>query len=165
MGTKKDISAEKKSEIKALLDHSGFSQREIAKRCKVSQKMVSFVKNEKGGKRKNCKRKRNTSKYEDRIIIRTILKMRNHTIFHILQHLQSVYGILISRSTLQRRLRAAKIKSCKRSNKFMLNDRMVRKRRAFVWKMRSWGVRQWSRVSLNYKILKFYNLFIYYFFR
>lgn len=147
MGKGRDISKEKQAEILALLLHSNYTQAKIANLCNVSQTVVSFIKNgHKKNARENCGRKLKTTKRQDRTIINTVLKLRSQTIFFILHYLRMAYQIIISRNTLRRRLKAAKIKSCKKSKKFLLNPKMMLKRRKFAWNLRNWTIRQWNRV-------------------
>lgn len=69
-----------------------------------------------------------TTEREDRLLVKCVTEFRNDNAPDILQKLKDDYGIDISLSTFLRRLKENGIKCCKLTKKFMLNDKMIKKR-------------------------------------
>lgn len=154
MGTKKDISELTKGKIVALLELNNLSHKEIADRCNVARSTVSKI-NAKlklhsgiNSSRKKCARPKKSSPREDRLIIKTVLKYRYFTLNWICNFLLTVYSISLSLRTLARRIKQNGIKCCNKTKKFLLNDKMIAKRRSWAWKMRKWHPGQLSRVRI-----------------
>lgn len=152
MGTKKDISELTKGKIIGLLELKNLSHKEIAVRCDVARSTVSKINSKLQlnssikTSRKNGGRKKKSTPREDRLIIKTVLQYRAQTIRWISSFLISVYSICLSMKTIRRRLQLHGIKCCNKTKKFLLNEKMIAKRRAWAWKMRNWNPGQLSRV-------------------
>lgn len=148
MGQREDILPDTITKVLTLLEHSSYKQYEIANLCGVSKQFVSNLsrKGHSGSKRKNCGRKKITSKRVDRLIIKTVLSNRSKTIDYIRRFLSAYYSLKISSTTIRRRLRKNGIKCCAKVKKFMLNEKMIKKRRKWAYKFRNWGLPEWSHV-------------------
>lgn len=152
MGKKKDISDLTRGKIIALLELKNLSYKEIAVKCDVSRSTVCKVNaklelpNGNQADRKNGGRKKKTSPHVDRLIIKTVLRYRAQTLRWISTFLMSVYSICLSMKTLRRRIQQKGIKCSNKTKKFLLNDKMIAKRRAWAWNMRNWNPGELSRV-------------------
>lgn len=111
-------------------------------------------------------KKRKTSKRTDRLIVKVVVKNRSKSADNILRYLNSYYNVQISKRTLRRRLREAGINYCRKTKKFLLNDKMMAKRLKWARKMRlsmsdeDWDNTAWSDESMI-KWNLYYNSHVY----
>jgi transposase len=153
MGKKKDLTAYMKGKIEGLLMAKNFKNKEIAQVCDVSQATVCLIKKKLlhkvpilNNNRKNCKGVKKTTKREDRIIARTALLHRNWTLEWLTKFLDRHQGISLCTKTVRARLKKQGILHAKKTKKFILNQAMMKKRRQWAYKLRHWGLTQFSRV-------------------
>lgn len=154
MGKKADIPFDKKKEIENLLIQGKLKVCEITTCLNVSSSAVYQIK----GKIKhnqpilhsanvNNGPRRKTSSRDDRNIIKIVLENRNETLAQILQILSS-RGINIGRTTLKQRLQESGISCCRKSKKFMLNSKMMKKRLAWAKSHQAWSLEKWRKVRI-----------------
>jgi hypothetical protein len=153
MGRKKDLSGYQIGKVEGLLMSGKFKNKEIAAKLDVSEAAVSRIKKKLLQNlpmitcdRKKCGRKAKTTKREDRIIAKTALNHRSRPYPWIRSHLKNNYSITLSIPTIRSRLKKQGIILRNKTKKFVLNKKMMKKRRQWAWGMRHWGESQFSRV-------------------
>jgi transposase len=153
MGKNKDMSNYQIGKIEGLLMSEKFKNKEIAAMLGVSESVVSRLKKKLKlnlpmvtNSRQKCGRKAKTTKREDRIIAKTALNHRSRTFPWIRSHLMTTYSICLSTKTIRSRLKKQGIILRNKTKKFVLNKKMMKKRRQWAWGMRHWGESQFSRV-------------------
>lgn len=159
MGRKKDLSVEKKSRITALLETGKFSQREIARKERVSHQTVMRIAkriNENipstSGSRQNCRKKRKTAVRDDRLIVKLAKENRNMSLTAIYKKVRDS-GVNISARTLRRRLYENGLKCRRPVKKPRLTDRMKRARYNFAKQYRHYTVDDWKKVNISTNVL------------
>jgi transposase len=153
MGRKNDLSGYQIGKVEGLLMSGKFKNKEIAAKLDVSEATVSRIKKKLlqnlpmiTNDRKKCGRKAKTTKREDRIIAKTALTHRGRTYDWIRQYLKNNYSISLTFKTIRSRLKKQGVFLRKKTKKFVLNKKMMKKRRQWAWGMRHWGESQFSRV-------------------
>lgn len=153
MGTKKDISPEKISEIKALLNHTTKSVREIASISGVSKSLVSKLKVKMHKKQPltanqvgKCGRNRVTTARTDRKIRDICIANRFQSAAR-LTTIANNDGINISKRTVQRRLAEADLFSHRPAVKPRLTNTMKRKRFQWAKTYQRWTITDWNKVK------------------
>lgn len=152
MGKRSDISHDMKVKIETLLKTGIYSQRQIARMVKVSQKTVNrLAQSVKAGipstsRRKFCRGIKKTSERQDRLIVKTALENRKATVSQLLKILRPV-GIHISERTLRSRLYAANIKCRRPAKKPRLTPKMKKARLEWAKLHRNFTVEDWRRVN------------------
>ena len=151
--SKPRISIEDRGRIVAYRE-MGYSYRAIAKPIGCSVGAVHHViqkKQETGTviDRHISGRKRITTQREDRIITRISLATRSKTAPRIRASLGEHHGIVLSVSTVQRRLRGVGLKVYRARKKPRLTQNHRRKRMEFALKYRGWTASEWSNVVFS----------------
>lgn len=125
-----------------------------------TRKISDIVNLRKSNRKRNCGNKKKTSHRADRLIRKLTIRHRSSTADEILGLLSRFYNVNISKSTFKRRLREFGIKSHKRTNKFMLNEKMIKKRRLWARQMkRTMTQRMWNNVAWSDESIVQWNMF------
>lgn len=128
MGRGKALSLDIKYQIKALLEQNCLTQREIAKIFKCSQSAIKNIYKNLKNNQPLCPKysgiPRKTSRREDRKIISTVINDRRAPL-HVIQTNLIDSGVLVSRSTVRRRLKDAKLVGRRPAKKFKLTPSMI----------------------------------------
>lgn len=147
-----DLSPRKKGQIRALLENTTLSQREIARKLLVSQSVVSKIKTKinfgdstSPRRRGRCGRKRLTSVQTDRWLVRHSLRNRQMSSRRLAQTLLD-RNIQVSPVTVRRRLFAAGLKAYRPVNKPRLTPRMKGQRLQWAQQFKDWTATDWERV-------------------
>lgn len=152
MGSKKDLTSQKKQQILTLLRHTSKSQREIAKIAGVSRGTVFKINKNTGNKEiltsnriGKCGRKRITDSRDERKIIQICINNCREPLKILAEEVQTA-GINISGRTLQRRLLERGFKARKAAKKPLLTSTMVKKRIQWARDHRNWTENDWAKV-------------------
>src|SRR5688572_1082136 len=131
MGKRSDLSPRKRGQIRILLENTELTQSEIARKCGVSQRVVSSIKKKMAvgstgtPKRKGrCGRKRITSDADDRSLIRLSKTNRNKCSRSLMLELNAA-GVQMSSRTVRRRLLEAGLKAYRPRKKPKLTVAMM----------------------------------------
>lgn len=165
MGRKRDLSAEKKSRICALLQIGMLSQREIARIEEVSHQSVMRIAQRMkenipstSTSRQNCRRKRKTTIRDDRQIVKLAKENRFMPLKSIHRNVRGL-GLNISERTVRRRLYESGLKCRRPVKKPKLTERMKKARYNFAKQYRDYTVDDWKKVNINTK----FRIHVYYF--
>lgn len=154
----KDISANKASEIKALLEHTSMSQREIARRFSLSVSTVNKIAHDdnptESRRKGRCGRKKKLSNTDERSLILEVKRNPRTTLPKLQQRLADA-GTNVHQSTISRRLKEFKCKNVKPRKVPLLTTAMKKKRLAFAMEHRNWSAEDWEKVGYFY--ISFYN--------
>jgi transposase len=158
MGKRSDISPRKKGQIRVLLEETSLTQKEIAKKLKVSPQLVNIISKKLHNrqsispKRKgSCGRKRLSTARDDRKLIGLCLKNRKATTRQLAIDWANS-GVAASRRTVCRRLFTAGLKSRRPRKKSLLTPAMVKKRLNWAKAHSTWTAEDWSKVRNLYLI-------------
>jgi transposase len=154
MGKNKDVPFHVRYAITELLKN-GIKQSEIVQQFSVNKSVVSRLNSKlKAGqilkenpKKGKTGRKEITSEREDRTILKTVLENRSKTSAMIIEILSSI-GINISERTFRRRMKNFGVKCCKKTNKFLLIERMMQARLNWAKKYEHFTVEDWRKVCI-----------------
>lgn len=150
----RDLSDSKKTEIRVLLQE-GYSSRAISRRTGVSQSSVLRVKNAPiQSKRKNCGRKRITSRHDDRALLRCLRRNPLSTANEMKSYLEET-GTKVSVRTVQMRLHQLGARSVVPRKVPPLTKKMKKARLEFAKKHEAWTVGDWKMVREILNILMF----------
>lgn len=147
----KDLSVSTASEIKALINHTTLSQREIARRFNVSVSTVNKIAHEqhpveeRGRRIGRCGRKRKLTEADERYLIREVKKHPATTLPKLQQHLADS-GTHVHQTTISRRLKTFGCKSVKPRRVPLLTAAMKKKRLDFAREHQHWTAQDWERV-------------------
>lgn len=152
MGKGKDLDPYEIGQIEGMLE-GGLSYRKIMAKTGVSLGAISNIKSKidadidpTANGRQNGGRRRKTTPREDRLIIKLALSNRSSSYRALQEILGSTYSIPLSIDTIRRRLKEKNIKHSNKAKKFLLNKKMMLKRRKWASNHRLWGDREWSHV-------------------
>lgn len=152
MGSGKDLSPRKISEIKTLLLHTNNSQRKIAQIAGVSKTSVYKVKASLNQnviltpkRRGRCGRKRKTTPRSDRKIRSICVANRKKSVTSLTQMVRES-GVDVSRRTVQRRLAEEGLIAHRPAKKPKLTPAMKKRRLAWAREHQHWGMDDWSKV-------------------
>lgn len=153
MGKKGDLSPVKKAEVKALVNAKTFSNREIARRLKVSEASVRRIKKkiESGDelspkRRKKCGRKPIFTPRSERSLKKICLENRFATTKQIKSRLQDA-NVNASEHTVRRKLKELGFKACRPARKPKLTAAIKTKRLKWAKQWRDKDVNFWRSVS------------------
>lgn len=159
MGRPKDLSSEKKGEIKALIELGNLSQRQIATKTGVSKTSVANViqklKTDKTLTSKrtgHCGRKRIMTPRGIRKLTQIIKNNRTINNENIKTMLCEA-GVTVSSRTVRRRLKELKYNSCRPARKPALTENMKKKRLAWAKKYKNFTVEDWRKVRNTLNVL------------
>lgn len=154
-----DTTPRKRSKILTLLEHSGKSQREIAKLCKVNQSTVSRLRRlytETGSlsptRRGRCGRRRKTTVRDDRFLMKQSVINPKKTSDQLQQDMAKI-GTIVCSSTVRRRLLAAGRPARKPSKRQLLTEAMKKKRLLRAIEHKTWSQEQWTKVGFSVSII------------
>ena len=153
MGPKPRIPLEDRGKVVALSEE-GYSQREIAARVGCSQRSVSGIlkKHEETGSVRDKRipgRLRKTTSREDSILVRKSKADRFKTAPQLKAEMNLEYGVQVSTSTAQRRLREAGLFGRKPRRKPRLTPAHKRARLDFAREHKDWTMSQWEKVIFS----------------
>lgn len=158
MGRCKDLSEEKIAGIKALLQHSDHSQRQIAALCGISQASVKRVaqklkdgaptKPQRAGR---CGRNKKVTPRAERKLIRIVKENRWATTGEVRQMLEAS-GCNISHRTVRRSLYELDFKSRRPVKKPRLTPKMIEARQRWAHSYRNFTEDDWNMVSNHYGV-------------
>ena len=153
MGPKPRISLENRANA-VILAEEGYSQRAIASRFGCSQRSICEIlkKHKETGEVKDHTipgRPRKTTTREDRVIVRISMGNRFKTAPQIRSEVNSNHNLIVSTSTMQRRLREVGLHGRKARKKPRLNSSQKRARLLFAHEHKNWSLTQWSRVLFS----------------
>lgn len=153
MGKASDTSPSKCREIKTLLLHSTYSQRDIATIAGVSKSVVNRIKikldlNKSlvAGRVGKCGRKRITTPRTDRKIRDICLENRKKSVARLTTMINDE-GIKVSKRTVRRRLAEENLIGRRPIKKPRLTEAMKKKRLQWARQHRNMTVSDWNRVS------------------
>ena len=152
MGRAKDISDSKKVEIETYLKTGIYSQREIGRKCNVSQSTVAKIskKMKEGctsasGRPCQLRQHRATTQRADRKMIEICVKNRKKPLNALGKEVREM-GVNVSDRTIRRRLKESGF-SCRRpAKKPLLTKTMQLKRLAWAKKHRGMTENDWEQV-------------------
>jgi len=148
MGRKKDISESQKGAIQVLRDE-GFSQKYIAEKIGLNQSTVSrFLKN-KESVRKNCGRKRKSTKRDDKRLKRLCLSNRCYSSKELCREWEESTGVNVDPSTVRKRLISMGLRSRRMVKKPLLTSKQRAKRVQWCKRHKLWTVDQWKNVFFS----------------
>lgn len=153
MALKPRITLEKRGKI-VVLAEEGYSQRQIATRIGCSQRSVSGIlkKHKDGGCIRDKKipgRNRKTTRREDSIVVRKSKSNRFITAPLIKSEIKLEYGLELSVSTTQRRLREAGLFGRKPRRKPKLTPAHKKAHFEFARIHKSWSHSDWNKVIFS----------------
>ena len=157
MGRSKDLNSEQVSALLALLRDKQRTMRQIAQQCNLSVGSVHNIKrraaiNQFGPLRHGkCGPKRRTNSQDDRAIVQHVRKQPLATASQIQTHLSDA-GVNISRSTVQRRLRALGCRSVKPRRVPKLTSAMMKQRMAFARRYQNWTIQHWRQMRAPFNV-------------
>lgn len=146
--------------IKRLIEKKKLTLKEIAELIGVSPSVVSKLKTKINSGvdllqnlKKNNQYGKKTTERGDQLIKTVVMENRSATLNEINKKLKT-QGIYIARNTLRRRLKSFGLKSCRKVNKFMLNDQMMKRRLTWAKNHKHFSVDDWRKVSEFKKVKK-----------
>ena len=153
MNSRPRISLEDRGKI-VVLSEEGYSSRQIGARLKCSHKSVALILKKKKlngsvSDRPIPGRTRKTTRKEDSIIVRKSKSDRFKTAPQVRAEVKTQYGIHVSISTTQRRLREAGLHGRKARRKPRLTALHRKARLEFAKVHRDWTNEQWSKVIFS----------------
>ena len=150
MPKRRNLTIEKRSSVVTLCDE-GYSQRNIAKKLKISLCAVQSIlkkKRETGtvADRPRSGRPRATTNRVDRSLVRLSLSDRRASSKILKSQLQDVTGSSLSTRSIRRRLLKAGLKGCVAAKKPMLTARHKKLRLKWAKERRQWEQSEWSKI-------------------
>ena len=146
----RSLSLETRSAVVTLWGE-GYTQRQIAKKLKISRSGVQLIlqkKKETGSivDRPRTGRPKVTTPRESRLLIRLSLRDRKATSKMVKREFMDITGKSLSTRTVRRRLNEGGLRGCVAVKKTMLTKKQKQKRLAWAKKHRNWTINVWSRV-------------------
>ena len=165
MGKQKDLTPRKISQVKALMENTNLSQREIARRLNISPATITVLKRRlqfgsaSPKRRGRCGPKRKTTVQTDRWLSRYSQKNRRLSSNQLKQELIN-RGCNISSSTVRKRLLADGVGAYQPVKKPHLTARMKRQRLQWAKQFEKWTAEDWERYVLLQMFLFYCHLLI-----
>lgn len=163
MGKGSDISPRKCTEIKTLLLHTTYSQRQIASIAGASKSVVNRIKKKidenlslEADRNGKCGRNRVTTARDDRKIRNICLENRKKSV-NCLTTMINDEEIKVSKRTVQRRLAEENLTGHRPTKKPRLTEAMRKMRLKWARAHRNMTVEDWSRVNMIYFCVMFLN--------
>lgn len=159
MGKKSDLSPRKIGIAQTLLDEGQYSQVEIAKRLKISQKSVSRInkcrlersvyEQNRAGK---CGRKQKFSPRSLRTLTNMALRNRKLTSNELRINMLE-YGVDASSRTVRRKLHSEGLRACRPRKKAKITPTMAKNRLEWAKGLQHWTAVDWQKVNSQFTYL------------
>ena len=151
----KQISAETRGVIEFLLSE-GRPYREIAHKAGCSIKGVQGVFNRlkvtgNSACKKRSGRTRKSTKRDDRVLTRLCLTDRHLNSTQLAREWKESTGVIVSTSTVRKRLLENNLKACKPRKKPLLTAQQRKRRLAWARQHKDWSVERWRSVLFSDK--------------